>query len=355
MEQEISEWATKEELAKQLKIPLDTLDRTTTQLIDNKFLEEKNGKFRINNQDGKAKERVKQFLGDLDNRYSKDKYYPYIRHGYLHLKHKLEQKREFPKDVKEQSKKLGFDLEKSASNDLLEGAELFEIDEKTKWILSMTNNEIFKRNMPYPQVILDCDLKIDEKWFKGFFIGDGLVYTYWGDTDGYCDNALIFNTFEDKKYKDLEKHFLKDLKKSTVTKLKVFICNFFDFINNPEVRIIKLVRSEKNRQRRMRNGKEPLPSSNKIKITGTLKTYLEKPEFLGESFNYRFWVRGHFMRFWNKKKYRNLYQQLTINELPNEYYIDDKIRNNDKIIMRWVKPFIKGEGVLITKRYEVKK
>jgi len=183
---------------------------------------------------------------------------------------------------------------------------------------------------------------------------NGLTFTYWGEKDLLCTNSLIFKSFSQDTTK-LEEYFRKDMKKSTIKKLKMFVCNFFDFINNPEVRIIQLIRSEKNKQRRIRDGKEPLPSSNKIKITGTLKTYLDKPEFSGEHFNYRFWVRGHFMRFWNKKRFSKLYKKLEFNDLPEGYYVDEKIRHHDKIIMKWKKPYIKGSGVLISKRYEVKK
>ena len=343
----MDEWTSKEELAKNLNIK--DIDNEMSKLIDNKFVEEKGGKYRINNQDGKGSSRISSFLNSLDT-----KYYPKIRHGYLHLKHKLEQKYDYPNEVKEMSKEVGYDLDNIDSSDLLEDAELFEIDEKTKWVLKMTNNQIFSRHLPYKKMVLDCDLEIDGKWFKGILMTNQTIWTYWGDNDGYCDRPLIFDTFGDTK---IEEAFTKDcdIKKSTIGKLKIFICNFIDFINNPEVRIIRLERSQKNQERRIRQGKEPLPSSNKIKITGTLRTYYDKLDIGGNTLNYRFWVRGHFMRLWNKKKFHKLYKQLEGGKLPIGYYIDDKIRKDDKIIMIWKKPFIKGSGVLVSKKYELKK
>ncbi len=350
----MSEWTSKEELAKELKITPDELNRTLAQLIDSKFVEEKNGKYKVNNQDGKAYSRINNLLDSINDRHTKEKYYPYIRHGYLHLKHKFKEKGNYPKEVVELSKDVGYDLNSIDSSDMLNDANLFDLDQKTKWILKMTNNEIFKRNKPYDKIVLDCDLELDNKWFKGFLIIDKLCWTYWGNRDGFCDNALMFEAFNPDQTQ-IEKYFQDKISKSTIKKLKVFICNFFDFINNPEVRVIRFVRSEKNKQRRIKAGKEPLPSTHKIRLSGTLKTYYEQLEVSDRTLNYRFWVRGHFMRFWNKKKYNNLYKRLVINDLPTEYYVDDKIRNNDRIIMRWIKPFIKGEGVLITNRYEVKK
>ena len=200
-------------------------------------------------------------------------------------------------------------------------------------------------------------MDIDNLWFKGFLITTkGLTWTYWGDRDGYCDNPLIFDAFQVNQT-DLEKHFQDNLKlkKATIKKLKMFICNFFDFLNNPEVRVTRFERTKKNIERRLREGKEILPSCNKIFIRGELKQYLDSVSSGLSTYNYKFWVRGHFKRFWNKKRYNTIYGMLEHNNLPSKYYVDDKIKQNDKIIMIWNKPFVKGSGVLISKRYEVKK
>lgn len=356
MNQLMSEWVTKEELAKNCNMSLDEVERELPKLIDNNFIEEKNGSFKINESDGedKAYGRIKDFLTTLDKKYPDEKYFPIIRHGYLHLKHKLSQKYDYPDEVKRLSKEVGYDLDNIDSSKMLNDAELFEIDNKTLIILMLTDNQIFERKLPYPHIVLDCNLNIDNIWFKGFFFTKETMWTYWGNTDGFCDNPLIIKPFNEE-HDLLEKSFGDKLKKSTIRKIKVFICNFIDFLNNPEVKVIRFVRSKKNRERRIRDGKEPLPSANKIIVRGELKQYLEKLSESDFTYNYRFWVRGHYKRFWNKKRYNNLYDLLERNQLPSKYYVDNNIRLNDKIIMIWNKPFVKGSGVLISKRYEVKK
>ncbi len=367
-EKYMDEWTTKEELLEQLKIKENEGENILTELInkgdiDADYTNTNNPKFKLS----KGFD-IPRFLDGLDKKYGDlkdskvtieddDKIYPRIRQGYLHLKHKLEQKHKFPSEVIELSKGIGYDLNKTSGGDLLTDAELFEIDAKTLWILKLTDNQIFQRNLPYERVVIDCDLDIDDLWFKGFLITPkGLTWTYWGDNDGYCDNPLIFDAFQVNQT-DLEKHFQDNLKlkKSTIKKLKIFICNFFDFLNNPEVRVTRFERTKKNMERRLREGKEILPSCNKIFIRGQLKQYLDTVSSGLSTYNYRFWVRGHFKRFWNKKRYNKIYSMLEHNSLPPKYYVDDKIRLNDKIIMIWNKPFVKGSGVLISKRYEVKK
>lgn len=82
-------------------------------------------------------------------------------------------------------------------------------------------------------------------------------------------------------------------------------------------------------ERRAKKGKPVIPSSMKIRLYGRLKEYIEKT-IAGERFhfNYRFWVRGHF-------------RQLQSNKFKEKKRI-------------WILPFIKGQGNLIDKTYEVR-
>jgi len=352
----IDEWASFEELQRDLKIDSSQLKSELPKLIDSGFVEEKYGSYRVNNSDGQANSRIKSFLDNLENKY---KYYPVIRHGYLHFKHKIDEKPNFEPEVIAIAKQMtGYDL-MQPEGDILQDCVLFEVDEKTKWILSMTKNEISKRELPFKKMVLDIDLKLDNKWFKGFFLSDGVAWTFWGDTELDCDVPLIFVLWESDKTK-LTKMIVqpkdKKISDSTIQKVQLFLINFLDFLNNPEVRIVQIARSEKNVKRRLKLGKEVLPSSRKILVTGKLKTYYDSVNIdEHRTLNYRFWVRGHFMRFWNKKKYNGLYEQLELNKLSDDYYVDEKIRVGSKIIMRWKKPHIKGSGILINKKYEVRK
>lgn len=407
----MDEWATKEELIKGTKIRESEAEETIEKLIKNDEIEAdysnpKNPRFKLTNN---FKGKIPEFLDSLQSKYGdfeeievpveestvkkmqdlgelepdgrtinekgnrrisrtmdkmikqEEKYYPTIRHGYLHLKHKFKEGHEYPEEVKKYSKEAGYDLDEVTTKHMLDNAELFEIDNKTKWILLMTDNELFERKTPYERFVLDCDLNIDNLWFKGFLVtSKGLTWTYFGKTDGFCEKPLMFHSFS-KNLDNLEKHFIEntELKNhtNTIKKLKTFICNFIDFLNNPEVRIIRFERKQKNIERRLRQNKEILPSANKIIISGQLKVYIDKMHDSSdwEGYNYRFWVRGHFKRFWNKKRYSKLYSLLQINELPSKYYVDDNIKPNDKIIMIWNKPFIKGSGILIEHKYELKK
>ena len=372
----VSEWTTKEELLKGTGLKEDEGAKEIAKLInkgsvDADYSDVENPKFKINDNFD-----IPKFLDGLDKKYGfsdrskkiegehNARYYPVIRHGYLHLKHKLETKKDYPEDLLRMCKEqVGFDLTEKTPH-LLDEANVFEVPPKVVWILSKTNNQIFYRELPFERTVLDCDVRIDNLWFKGFFLMADMCWTYYGDTDGFCDEFFLFTIFDEKgtrlDSKELDSpDWIRSgsgpITKSTLKKLRVFICNFLDFLNNPEVKIVRFERSKKNVERRIREGKEVLPSISKIFVTGELKQYVEKLSFDKFSYGYRFWVRGHFSRFWNKKRYKKLYDLLERNELPKKYYVDDKIRPGNKVIMIWNKPYVKGSGVLISKKYELKK
>lgn len=111
-----------------------------------------------------------------------------------------------------------------------------------------------------------------------------------------------------------------------------FVLNFLNFMHNPEIEYVEHVRSKKNMERRKKAGKPALPSTNKIRVTGTLKRYIDALNYgghLSSRYGYRFWVRGHF-RNYSANRYKDM-----------------------KGKKQWILPYIKGQGILIEKNYKV--
>jgi len=117
----------------------------------------------------------------------------------------------------------------------------------------------------------------------------------------------------------------------TMRFLRDYIMNFLLFINDPEVELVTHTRSDKNRQRRIKQRKMPLPSSRKVRLIGKLKKYVDGIHgSLGKAhYNYRFWVRGH-TRVLTSDKYTHMRGQI--------------IR---------IEPYKKGEGVLLKRTYSL--
>ena len=70
----ISEWTTKEELALTLGIPTDEINNILTRHINMGFIEEKDGLYRINDSDGKAVERIKEYMNKIERLKKEEKF-----------------------------------------------------------------------------------------------------------------------------------------------------------------------------------------------------------------------------------------------------------------------------------------
>ena len=117
----------------------------------------------------------------------------------------------------------------------------------------------------------------------------------------------------------------------TMRFLKKFIINTLLFFNDPEVDFISHTRSDKNRQRRISQGKLPLPNSRTVKLTGKLKRYVDgiAHNLIGSKYNYKFWVRGHYKKL-TSPRYTKM-RGMTIR----------------------IEPFIKGQGVMLKRTYKL--
>lgn len=114
--------------------------------------------------------------------------------------------------------------------------------------------------------------------------------------------------------------------------IRDFIYNFVLFLNEPDVQIKEIIRTEKNRERAIKKGKFPMPSTKDITLTGTLLKYVGDLQSKGAfQYSHKFWVRGH---------WRTLRDP----------------RYGEKVGTRqWIAPFIKGKGILIDKKYRLEK
>jgi hypothetical protein len=113
--------------------------------------------------------------------------------------------------------------------------------------------------------------------------------------------------------------------------VKKFIINFILFLKDREVIYHHHVRGAKNRERRVKQGKVPLPDSNVVKLTGQLHRYVSslRPGDFKGALSYKFWVAGHW-RTYKAERYKQM---------------------KGKVV--WIEPYKKGEGVEVRRVYRV--
>lgn len=118
------------------------------------------------------------------------------------------------------------------------------------------------------------------------------------------DDYKTKNTFKVMKMNDIWR--IED-------KIRLFVSNFLDYIEEPEVKIITSISSTdlaKRNLKRARKGKPPLPPIRIITVSGEIKRYInligERCRTLEIARN-ETWVDGHFFRFWDRNKWTRLY------------------------------------------------
>ena len=171
---------------------------------------------------------------------------------------------------------------------------------------------------------------------------DNLVDTYEISLVTSLENkqcSVICSTLDDNY--GFDKYAIKRLGKEQgidlleeINTIKRFICNFLDFLNDPEVELTLVERTKEQNEKRLLAGKPAIPKEHFVKLTGKLKIYIDelvKTDALSH-FNYRFWVRRH-KRTFKSLRYSKQVRGTTI----------------------WIEPHIKGKGILIKKEYLVKK
>jgi hypothetical protein len=249
----------------------------------------------------------------------------------------------------------------------LNSSQVFEIDDKHKYLLMLTNNprmddkELWKQvRLPFPEMFIDVKFMGDDLDFpnntaskiSGILIKEmkkigvnsnsdsktisraslyGLqVYIVGLNADGlpFLDKINFPILMDDIVSRDFDVVY-EDKKEADF--IKQFVINFILFLKDREVVYVHSERSAKNQERRIKSGKLALPSSRIVKLTGQLKRYvdsLQENDFRGK-LSYQFWVRG-FWRHYRSAKYKNM---------------------KDKVV--FVEPFRKGKGVLVQHTYRV--
>ena len=237
----------------------------------------------------------------------------------------------------------------------LEMSHIFEIDTIIKRYLILNKppqTKEFYRNvtLPFKTIFLDteingedCEIGVDK--IMGMMITETPLIVNKEDLKGIRFEKIGMGYRVHYLCQDKDKMFIDEFKiiidrtnvpifyddKITLRFLKEFIMNLLVFINDREIQIVERKRNEKSVQRRVKEGKMPLPDSKVIRLTGTLKRYIDSlgGRLTGRHYHFQFWVRGH-MRYLASDRYKNKKGQ-------------------------WIKiePFIKGEGVLVKRVYRI--
>lgn len=232
----------------------------------------------------------------------------------------------------------------------LSKSKIFEINDEVTFLLEKTDNDEAERPFPFPIMFLNVNFTFEELPIIGIQfeekeseqIADAntkLIYSvitlFYHEYEGQTRLVKNIPIKYDIKNK-LENLFTGEnqvyFERKYGQKVRILANNFLDFLNNPDVEFVEVIRTEDQNAKRMNRGQLPIPNYTNIKLTGQLKIYVNKLQPQGlYKIGHQFWVRGHWRTLRNEERYG--------------------LNSGQKI---WILPYKKGEGILIEKRYEVK-
>jgi len=256
----------------------------------------------------------------------------------------------------------------------LEGTKAFTLNDDVKNLLLHTEGTKSLDKLPFDKMFIDTNLDVEDMNEKQFgctitritgivvvkateFIcsmmdskvapedeeiqktkGDGfIIYVMaWDDKNG-----VAFNTFQIMNRQDIFidnsgthlvggiRTMTNELRNYTIN----FVSNFINLINNPtDIEYITKEYSKGKNKQRMRQGKMMVPGSSVICPVGDLRRYISDLHSQGTiDYSHKFWVRGHWRTLKDEQRYKNAVGK-----------------------RMWIKPFIKGKGILIEKKYDVR-
>jgi len=244
----------------------------------------------------------------------------------------------------------------------MEQAKVFVIEEDVVPLLLHT--ECQDGNLPFPSVFIDAKVQIKDRTYFGFHIGN-----YYTDKTQYKAILTVYSKYvmhKGEKVKFLIPDFILLQRNNTDenlpfrkndyfhSKIKNFIFSFCSFVNEPDVSVVLRPLNPKNNIRRIERGVMPLPEYRNVVIRGKLRIYVDKTkEYQGGTHapaSYKYWVRGFYRHFVDKKKYAKLY---ALDEGDKRKAGLTWSEKNKDVLRVWVKPFIKGQGILIKQSWEV--
>lgn len=250
---------------------------------------------------------------------------------------------------------------------LLPRSKIFEVSPTLTKMLLNTDNSIYPTRLPFSPMFIECQLEYDMAWitkdmyvskqkYQGLLLVEGNPMTAKDTPFAHLShlvmegkeliekaypNIYIYSVTEDeigtghlrislyREYTDsgigLEAQW-----KDERDYLRKFVMNFLDFLNDPDVETVKVLRSDKSLRKAIKHHKKDaiIKESNVIRLYGKLKHYVDALQTHVEThyhYGIRFWVRGHWKHLTAKRYHKH---------------------------KCWCPPFIKGEGPLkLDKRY----
>lgn len=233
-----------------------------------------------------------------------------------------------------------------ARQDINKELRLVEIEKDLIPLIEGTDNKIFYRPLFFPTVFINNDFIFENFIIKGLLIEDVpdqrdlLIYLIAMDTNSYeLLVSIIVLTVEkvDTQAYRIPGTETKESSERFNKYIQTLVCNIIDMVegNDEDLEVTTIHTTPQQNLKRIKRGKIPFPTKVFIRANKKFKQYVkdfneEDEECKETKLSCKFLVRGHWMHF------------------RSERYTPRK--RGEKT---WVKPFYKGQGIVVAKEYKV--
>ncbi len=232
-----------------------------------------------------------------------------------------------------------------ARQDINKELRLVEIEKDLIPLIEDTDNKIFYRPLFFPTVFINNDFVFENFIIKGLLIEDVpdqkdlLIYLIAMDTNSYelmvSMIILTVEKVETQTYR-IPGTETKESSERFNKYIQTLVCNIVDMVegNDEDLEVTTIHTTKDQNLKRIKRGKVPFPTKVFIRANKEFKQYIKDFNEVDEEcketkLTCKFLVRGHWMHF------------------RAERYVRKKGEKT------WVKPFYKGQGIVITKPYKV--
>lgn len=239
---------------------------------------------------------------------------------------------------------------KTAYLPALDKAKVWHLEQENVPVIMHTEST-FEKNLPFKNIFINTDIPIGKRLHRGIFVGSFYtedyhyrliisIYTQEFMYQGKMREMAAFEMFPVEDYA-LEAYNITELS-PVQKKLRNFVFSFLNYINEPDVEEVHIPLNPKNNERRIARGRMPLPEFSTIVVRGKLRVYLDRLSDRISQITGRHqkphWVRGYYMHFRNKVRFRKLYAMEKTDLFILGYSIDEGL------IRRWRMPRVRGRG-----------
>src|SRR6266487_493493 len=257
-------------------------------------------------------------------------------------------------------------------------AHIFEFSDDTVRLMELTDNEPHNVKLPFPMTFLDAEFEVSVSKVTNHYAG---IFLYNFEPNTLIPAPLreiaphlsavtfiremgkpwIIDVFypisenpveiyaENKSYAGAKILFGR-YARSEWRALRNIALNFLDLLDTPDAYVVPVRRGAKNVARRERQGKPALPPSDIVYLRPSILRYINRLKAAGQwNVSHRFWIRGHF-RHYRNERYRDVvaHDRARAEKTGEEPIVGPCSSCFGK---EFIKPFVKGKGLLVQKRY----